>query len=50
MTAELFKSKPIRVSVELDPEIAMHLEKLKTEWGLKSRGDVIYPLLKELFK
>jgi len=49
MTADTTRGKPIRVSVELDPEIIMHLDNLKNELGYKKRGEVLSYLIKELF-
>ena len=49
MTAGTPRSKHIRVSVELDPEIIMHLDNLKNELGYKKRGEALSYLIKELF-
>ena len=49
MAADTPNRKPIKVSVELDPEIITHLDNLKNELGYKKRGEVLSHLIKELF-
>ena len=49
MTAKTKNSQPIRVIVELDPEIITHLDELKIKLGYKKRGKVLSHLIKELF-
>lgn len=49
MALDAPKSKPTRVSVELDPEIITHLDNLKNELVYKKRGEVLSHLIKELF-
>jgi len=49
MTADTTRGKPIKVCVELDPEIIMHLDNLKIELGYKKRREALSYLIRELF-
>lgn len=49
MANESMFIKPIKVTVELDVDLVMHLDALRTEWGYKKRGEVLSHLLREIF-
>ena len=44
MAADTTRGKPIRVCVELDLKIIMHLDNLKNELGYKKRRERHFPI------
>lgn len=49
MAADTPNRKLIKVSVDLDVNLIMHLDALRTEWGYKKRGEILSHLLREIF-